>query len=425
MENNQAQWMAKWQKDFNTYFSIYNTFILEGFVDDVQPYIGESGEVEYCPISEYFEHAYKENEEQGKNKVVIVYDPTEASDMRFKICADSEDTYEPFDETENQEGADSDNTRATSSNRDKYKVTKNFAGCRLAQRFWDILHDEEIDKLLIDHKSAGPSLDFSKIHYAITENTTRLADEILRRIKGFFRRNEIDSWEPDGYIFVIKMTSRLLSRDGESNGLSDDELMIFRQLLSIAQSLESDENANGKSKLVILANQAKDLPMWFVDEINNPFIKVLNIAKPSEENKISFFRRLINDNECVTDSFVEKYQEVESNFRATNDNANAQNAIEKKFIAYTNDFSMRTLLRYKEYLKEHPLEEPSKVTGFFLSSEFSESATSLGTKVSLVVSALRLSRVSSPAPSIASITREAGARSFVSSLYKREVLAIA
>ena len=37
--------------------------------------------------------------------------------------------------------------------------------------------------------------------------------------------------EPEGYLFVIKMTSRLLSRDGESRGLSGDELMIFRQLL--------------------------------------------------------------------------------------------------------------------------------------------------------------------------------------------------
>ena len=360
MDNNQAHWMAKWQKDFDTYFSIYNTFILEGFVDDVQPYSGENGEVEYCPLTDYFEHVYKDNED-GKNKVVIVYDPTEAYDMRFKICADSEDTYEPFDESENQEDADSDNIRVSSNNKDKYKVTKHFAGCKLAQRFWDILHDEEIDKLLIDHKSAGPSLDFSKIHYAITENSPRLADEILRRIKGFFRHSEIDTWEPDGYIFVIKMTSRLLSRDGESNGLSDDELMIFRQLLSIAQSLEGESNSNGKNKLVILANQTKDLPMWFVDEINNPFIKVLNVAKPSEENKLAFFRRLIRDNECVTDTFTEKYEEVESNFRATNSNENAQNSIEKKFIAYTNDFGMRTLLRYKEYLKTHQLEDPSKL----------------------------------------------------------------
>lgn len=362
MENNQAQWMAKWQKDFETYFSIYNTFVLEGFVDDVQPYMGENGDVEYCQLAEYFEHVYKENVDPEKRKVVIIYDPAEAYDLRFKICSECEDVFEPFDMSLEEDEEGTCNIRAKNENRkNKFKLQKNFVFSKLAQRFWDILQDEEIDKLLIDHKSSGPSLDFSKIHYAITENSSRIAEEFLERIKGFikFRDNQSFENEPDGYIFVIKMTSRLLSRDGEAGGLSDDELMIFRQLLSIAQSLDSD--SNGKNKLVVLANQTRDLPMWFVDEINNPFIKVINVAKPSEENKVAFFRRLVRDNDCVTSEFLEKYEEIESNFRRVNNNENAQNAIEKKFIAYTNDFGMKTLLRYREYLKEHQIENPSKL----------------------------------------------------------------
>ena len=30
----------KWQKDLDTFFPIYSTFILEGYVDDDQPYDG-------------------------------------------------------------------------------------------------------------------------------------------------------------------------------------------------------------------------------------------------------------------------------------------------------------------------------------------------------------------------------------------------
>ena len=79
---------VKWQKDLETFFPIYNSFILEGFIDDDQPYTGEDGKTHYCRLDEYFDKVYSENEDLSKRRRVIVYDPTEAEDARFKICDD-------------------------------------------------------------------------------------------------------------------------------------------------------------------------------------------------------------------------------------------------------------------------------------------------------------------------------------------------
>ena len=82
MSNSNAM---KWQKDLDTYFPIYNTFILEGFVDDDVQYL-DKGKIAYCKIPEYFDKLYSEREEKSERKRVIIYDPTECVEKRFTIC---------------------------------------------------------------------------------------------------------------------------------------------------------------------------------------------------------------------------------------------------------------------------------------------------------------------------------------------------
>ena len=39
--------LQKWQKDFESFYSVYSTFLIDGFVDDLQPYVEtENEEVE-------------------------------------------------------------------------------------------------------------------------------------------------------------------------------------------------------------------------------------------------------------------------------------------------------------------------------------------------------------------------------------------
>ena len=359
----------KWQKDFDSLFEVYSTFVLEGLVDDLQPYReSEDSKITYIPLDEYLAQIYgASNEKETRRKLVIAYDPTESETMKFHIYNDVgmvvEDPNVPTTD-QNQQDPNAQPTEEDKKINLEYKLQY---GKKLSQRFYDICHNEEINKLLIGHNSEGPSLDIAKVHYTLTYDSNRsdsLVDTIKNKLMTFFSNDEGYTNDEDGYLFVFKMTSRLLSRDGDSSGLSPEELMIFRQLLSLAQTLENDSKVKGKHKLVILANATKDLPKWFVNETENPFIKILSVSKPSEENRAAFFDEYIKtDNECVTNAFLERFNTMEQEARENG----KTNPFYTKFNGYTNDFSTKQLIHYGEYLKTHPLDDPAKV-GFSVST---------------------------------------------------------
>lgn len=350
----------KWQKDLEAFYPIYNTFIFEGYIDDDQPYEDVGGDIKYCRLYDYFDKVYSNHPDPTQRKRVIIYDPTESEDKRFKICDD--DYMQEFEE--NQTDSETD--------QEPKKVIR-YMSSQMSQHFWDIVHDDELDKLLIDHKSSGTSLDFSRIHYAVTEGSGRVEPfELLDKFRDVFNNlfgGVENSNEPNGYLFVIKMTSRLLSRDGESNGLSGEELMLFRQLLNIAQSLDAEmDNAAAiqNNKLIILANKIEDLPRWFTDESANPYIKLINVSRPSEENILDFFHGMVDNSRCFTEQFIARYNEIERAAKEK-DPQTKRNPVEKKFLAYTNDFGMKMLRRYKAYLENSPLDDPAKLS-FSISS---------------------------------------------------------
>ncbi|MBO5334973.1 MAG: ATP-dependent Clp protease ATP-binding subunit [Clostridia bacterium] len=354
----------KWQKDYEKFFSIYNTFVLEGYVDDDQPY-EEDEQIRYCRLFEYFDKTHTEAADPSWKKRVIVYDPTEAPDVRFHICDESWALEELPETNDGEESSD------------KPKV--NYES-RMSQDFWDLVNDEMYDDLLIDHRSSGFSVDMARIHFAVSGGQERIkcwpkVRQLGEKLKQLFLGGA-NATDASGYLFVIKMTSRLLSRDGESRGLYPEELMLFRQLLNIAQCLDQgDKEFTGakQHKLIILANQAKDLPTWFMDEIANPFIKVINVSHPSEENKLEFFHEMLEEG-CFTEKFMEKYAEAEQAANGANveldENGNPKrkrNAAEKKFLAYTSDFSMKMLRRYSQFVRANPIDDPAKL-GFSLST---------------------------------------------------------
>jgi len=352
MSNNNAM---KWQKDLETYFSIYNTFILEGFIDDDVQYLDE-GKIAYCKIPDYFDKVYSEHKERSERKRVIIYDPTECVEKRFQICDDSDSVCSGDCENDCKNPCELKACKAS-----EIKVKSQYES-QLSQTFWNIIHNDEISKLMIDHDNSGVSMDFAKIHFAVTSDDEyervkspdrRRFEKAMTSLRYFLTSIGENNDEPSGYIFVIKMTSRLLSRDGDSNGLSDDELLLFRQLLNISQCLDkrTEKGMRVQHKLVILANQAKDLPMWFTDEIANPTIKRIMVERPSEDIKLSFFRNMLKDNTVFDDDFRKKYEATvgEGELNKPED-SKGKNAVERKFLAYTNDFSMKMLRRYRDYL---------------------------------------------------------------------------
>lgn len=348
LNDNMDKIQLKWQKDLESYFPIYNSFILDGYIEDIQPY-EEDGKINYCKVYDFIEKTYGQNGRLGFNKRIILYDPTESEEKRFYICDDDYDVV-------NVEDPD---------NNEQHKTKHQYAS-RVSQRFYDIVNSDDFNELLINHNSSGASLDFAQLHYSVTEGSGRIhLLDIPDKLQGMFRTLFFDtreSGEPDGYIFIIKMASRLLSHNG-GNNLSADELMIFRQLFNVVQSIDlinSRNTSQSKNKIFILANDAKDLPTWFTDNQNNSSIKTLTVTKPSEENRIAVFNEMIEDRVFSTE-FINAYQRIVELSGGNLKN----NQIIKKFLAYTNDFSMNMLKRYGEFLKVSPLNNPEKI-GFSL-----------------------------------------------------------
>ncbi len=361
-----VEFKMKWQKDLDTYLSLYNTIILDGFIDDEVPYMSEdSNGISYCKVHEYIDEIYSNNDDEHKNKKVIVYDPAEAVEKRFTILGEvGKPCNESGDLVEEDEAFDCNKKYQM-----KFKTKQ-------AQTIWDILHNDEIAPLMINHKSTGVSLDLARIHYAVTESTSRLSvndrwkhQQKLSTLKKSWSDLLFDD-NSSGYVFVIKMVSRLISAPNSSS-LDNDELMLFRQLMTISESIDSLSDSSSSTgtgtehKLIILANKAKDLPSWFTDEISNPYIKTVTIEKPSEANKLAFFNDMIAEGD-FGDAFVEKYSKIEGAQPSQAPGVEVtrlspKNSVQRKFLAYTNDFSMKMLRRYRQYVKLHPVNEPSDI----------------------------------------------------------------
>jgi len=335
------EWQMKWQKDFETFFPIYNTFLIDGLVDDDQPYKknpdDDTEEVKYCFIEEYINKICGENPDKHLRKRVVVFDPVESPDKRFYIMDEDYDT-----KTES----------VTRHGLQDVEETKTYPSA-VSDHLNKIFQNERIAESLIEHRENGATADFSKIHYAVNE-LNRFSDAKLNAFFG----NTIDRLtlfggnEPSGYLFIIKMASRLVG--GDVKNLNDEENLMFRQLLAISRNLDEMQKAGGaiQHKLVILVNEVKDFPTWFTNELINPAVRCITITKPTEENRLAIFDNMVRHN-TFGDAFSRSYATIRTQ--------DGKDPIQRKYLAYTNDFSTKMLLRYGEYVSAHHVDDPSKI----------------------------------------------------------------
>lgn len=354
--------LQKWQKDLEDFYDVYSTFVIDGYIDDLQPYIEDidqdldTAEVEKIGICEYFDKLFHGKTYHNEKNLLIIYDPTESIGRRFDIKAESEQIHvEEEDE-----------------NKSPYPNVE-YVNCELAKHFYEILKSEEIENQLMDHAYEGVSPDFAKIHYALSEESRIKPEESV--FKNFFERfSQVLSSYPQetNYVFVIKMISRLkTSNDGKN--LSFDELGIFRQLLAITESIETNKKGNKHHKLIILADDNSKLPSWFANETENYQVKNLHITRPNDEFKEYFFNKLI-ENKTFGEEFANQYNEqcVVNTTDTREDIERKEDAKKrtfKKFAAYSNDFSMKQLSYYEKYL-ENPLHKVNDIDklGFSLAN---------------------------------------------------------
>ena len=130
----------KWQVDFDSFFNVFSTFVIDGNIDDIQPLVQPDDSLEYVRMDDYLIRTLSENRESDK-KCVIVYDPTESDDKRFYIAGEFTETLKESDDPD----AEPEYERVYSD--------------RLAQHFWEILHEDELEEQMIGHNAGGATLD--------------------------------------------------------------------------------------------------------------------------------------------------------------------------------------------------------------------------------------------------------------------------
>ena len=163
MASNRDERRMKWQIDFDEFFNVFSTFIIDGNIDDIQPVVDANGSVSYVRIGDYFVNTLYEMRDTDK-KCVVIYDPTESDDKKFTISC-------PFTETLKENSENSDNP-------DEQEYDREYSD-KLAQHFWEILHEDAIEEQMIGHNAGGPSLDMARIHYAVTENGRMTENELI------------------------------------------------------------------------------------------------------------------------------------------------------------------------------------------------------------------------------------------------------
>lgn len=352
--------LQKWQIDFEDFFDVYSSFLIDGYIDDVQPFVSNleddivEGSVEEVELCEYFERLFCNQEYHGSRNLLVIYDPTEAVGKRFDIKSRFVPTMSEENDSAVTEGG---------------YIAGEFPDSRLANHLYEVIRSESIQNQLIDHSYNGASPDFAKIHYVISEEDRlegyeRVFKDFLDNIASMVYS---DSSQETNYVFVIKMLSRLKTAEDGKN-LSNDELEIFRQLLSITNVISKTQH-----KIIILADKNSDLPTWFSDEMQNYNVKNLSITRPSDEYKEYFFDRLIDAGK-FGETFQEQYQtqcivlDTDDEETATT-KKDSKKRLLKKFLAYSNDFSMRQLSYYDSYLNDesHEVSDLDKV-GFSLAN---------------------------------------------------------
>ena len=188
--------LQKWQRDFENFYDVYSTFIIDGFIEDLQPYVenleGDINHinVENLDVCDYFKKIFENKEYHGKRNLLVIYDPTESVDRRFDI----RDNYTEMASDENSDDDSPYGNRLYNS--------------QLATHFYEILRSEDVDKQLIDHSYNGVSPDFAKIHYTLSEQKRiRSSESVFGDFYGMLEElfNQGDSFEPTNYVFVIKM----------------------------------------------------------------------------------------------------------------------------------------------------------------------------------------------------------------------------
>lgn len=356
--NEMKKWVEcspKWERDFDRFLSTYRTFLVHGFVNDLQPLPQSyAADNDYMTSSlfNYFDEVYTAKlsdrqeyglAEQEQDYCVIGYDPTLAEGQRFvffdKTNLDAV-SWTGDSELDGTDVAPQDNSEQS----EQQKPPNPFKGRDNEKaKFWAFINNEKAEEILpAGHGPGGMSLDFSRMHLALS--------------------GALKNKKP--YMFVV-LASRMSMTPGNVSNAEENQTFAVISLLTNAldTTVDNEENPN---RLVVVADKSNDIPAWLSSEQYNHTIKKLHVSKPDSEDRQYYFDNMFQlirpmSRHKIIDS--EKLARVIDPLRGPENDAEKEfMSIRRNYVNKTDGFSLREMAHLTEYVRSEPDGDAKNIT---------------------------------------------------------------
>ena len=318
----------KWQKDLINHISAFTTFAFEGNVNDLQP-VPKGDAYEYVALQDCIAKllakdycvVFYDHKKRGVSKID---EPTEEEkkeeEENLEACDEAFNSFSFFEKSV----ISSTGERIPNPNIELFKRY-------FSEAFANTIRDDNDTAL-----QGSVTVDMKRIHDAMKDygdNVKAVQEEESK--DGFTYRktvfkvvgNDEAYKETKPFLFIIPDLSRFMTNPGAPNTPENSILMTL---------FDATVLDNTPARLVIAVDKINDLPTWFEAEGTNPSIKKVFIPVPNSTFRGDFFDLEI----------APIMQNSEGNSKG-----------KKKFVAYTDKYSLKKLVQLKRYIQASPHNE--------------------------------------------------------------------
>lgn len=291
--------ITKFQKDFEKFIHLYDSFIIEGNIADRQVYRDSENESleSSDSLADYLTRAYEDE------YIVCAYDSDRSEKNRFIILNDDSKINELIPNSASRELLKTLNILPSDNeNEEDNYVDENRQS---------VPSEEELERLFpIGHNNSGISLDIAKICYILSTNKD--GESVLEREKPF--------------MFIFINTSRFSVTPGSVG--SEDERVMYSAIYQLNQLLQDD-------KIIFITNKTNDLPTWLENENYNINIKKLSILRPDESLRRDIVNTKMDDYSVRCSYLVEKSNET------------------SRLVSLLSGFTIRKIERFFDFVEQN------------------------------------------------------------------------
>lgn len=317
----------KWKNDLKMYINTFNSFIFEGNINDLQPVEFGDG-FTYCSLSQAIAGLYSDE------YCVVFYDHTKQSGKEIPASQKKE---------ENDAGHENDDAGERQDVQIDYNVDETWFNSFTFYK--NKVFSSSGDKI------PSPNIELLKEYYSkdyldnVREKDTKdmqgskLID--IRRIYDVIadfenKRKEPKYHEVKPFMFILPDVSRYMTEPGNPKEKENAILMILFNITQLA---------NTNCKLMMFVDKINDLPTWFESESSNSSIKKLLITMPDGKMRENFYMQ----------EMLNVMDPIDGGEMATK---------VQKFVAYTENYSMRRLMQLKTFIMNEEDNRPDDVPSF-------------------------------------------------------------